>query len=968
MAKVKGKIHLCNTLDFRGNFTNIQGFEGKDIFQRYNSLKNIIEKEVDEEFQHFLSEPVLSMDKADVEWHCVNYSDTPTNILALDSFESSTYLEIKERTLNHFNSVILSLEKNGKQSESDLLRDAIKFIDDKFIFCFDNKVVLGVWGMSLRKNATNYFGLVAKSHGVKNNIRFDLGDNAENRTEKVLKKTKGYVIQSTDIPDVKPLEGFTFLGWNQDPNNYAVLSDVTFVAQYEKIQAPITPISNHVVKFIIGEESSNAGVVELNKSAGDTISISDIPKVEVREGYEFVGWNNSPYDHEVNADTSFTAQFSEKKVVDPITRDQLPWYLRLWNWLKKLLFGKGCLRWLLWLLLLLLIIFLVMWLLRSCGNGDHTVSNPIPDPINDKPFVREDPRSGRGGIYNPGAPYTPDPTPPEYRDVLPPNEGVMPPIDTTKFVRNPGAPVVVGNRINILMENEDKSIMDLAKKFKEKYPDASYTVVYYDDVVKRMQIELPEQDRLKIKEEIPRVFAPEYTLFVFDEALFESSYAPNDPAFREGDKSWYLKTIKAEESWDLTTGNDKLTIAIVDNGFNTQHPEFKGKIVMPYNVWKHSNEVFAQVEDHGTHVAGTALALMDNSEGLCGIAPKCAFMPIQVANENDVMTTTSILDGVLYALYQGADVINISLGSVFDENMPENVQLDLQENHFKEEERLWSEIMKIADKHKATIVLAAGNDNMLAGLDAFHRPKNFIVVSALDKEGGLVNKAEFSNYGQYSTISAPGVDIFSSFGASGYEYMSGTSMAAPVVTGAVALLKSINKDLTSEEIICILQGTGLPVGGNIGNLIQLSEALKKVQSGQYENCKGRVQPETPSSGDVQFLLKWNNYNDLDLSCLDPQGHLIWYKNRLVPSGGLLEIDMNVNPSQSKEPIENIFWPTGSAPKGKYQVYIHCFQQHEQSIGATTYNLLVHYGNTTQNLTGEIRAEEGKKLIYTFDYK
>ena len=429
-----------------------------------------------------------------------------------------------------------------------------------------------------------------------------------------------------------------------------------------------------------------------------------------------------------------------------------------------------------------------------------------------------------------------------------------------------------------------------------------------------------------------------------------------------------MKTIKAEESWDLTKGSNKLTIAIVDNGFNAQHPEFKNKIVMPYNVWTHSNVIFAQEEDHGTHVAGTALALMDNSEGLCGIAPNCAFMPIQVANENDVMTTTSILDGVLYALYQGADVINISLGSVFDENMPENVQLDLQENHFKEEERLWSEIMKIADKHKATIVLAAGNDNMLAGLDAFHRPKNFIVVSALDKEGGLVNKAEFSNYGQYSTISAPGVDIFSSFGASGYEYMSGTSMAAPVVTGAVALLKSINKDLTSEEIICILQGTGLPVGGNIGNLIQLSEALKKVQSGQYENCKGRVQPETPSSGDVQFLLKWNNYNDLDLSCLDPQGHLIWYKNRLVPSGGLLEIDMNVNPSQSKEPIENIFWPTGSAPKGKYQVYIHCFQQHDQSIGSTPYNLLVHYGNTNQTFTGEIKPEEGRKLIYTFDYK
>ncbi len=76
-------------------------------------------------------------------------------------------------------------------------------------------------------------------------------------------------------------------------------------------------------------------------------------------------------------------------------------------------------------------------------------------------------------------------------DVLPPNQGELPPIDTTKIIREPGNPVIIGNRLNILMENEDKSIMDLAKEFKEKYPDNKYKVVYYDDVVKRMQIEVP---------------------------------------------------------------------------------------------------------------------------------------------------------------------------------------------------------------------------------------------------------------------------------------------------------------------------------------------------------------------------------------------------------------------------------------------------------------------------------------------
>jgi hypothetical protein len=204
--------------------------------------------------------------------------------------------------------------------------------------------------------------------------------------------------------------------------------------------------------------------------------------------------------------------------------------------------GRGCLKWLLWLLLLLLLLLLFSWLFRRCSHGD---AEPIPDPINDKPWVHDDPRVGDGGgIYDPGNPYEAIPTPPEYNDVLPPNQGVIPPIDTTKIIRKPGNPVIVSNRLNILMENEDKSIMDLAKVFKQKYPDDKYKVVYYDDVVKRMQIEVPPEERLRLKSEIPGKFAPEYELFVFDESLFEGSYSPSDPAFADSNKRMVFENYK----------------------------------------------------------------------------------------------------------------------------------------------------------------------------------------------------------------------------------------------------------------------------------------------------------------------------------------------------------------------------------------------------------------------------------------
>ncbi|MDR1182842.1 MAG: S8 family serine peptidase, partial [Bacteroidales bacterium] len=374
-----------------------------------------------------------------------------------------------------------------------------------------------------------------------------------------------------------------------------------------------------------------------------------------------------------------------------------------------------------------------------------------------------------------------------------------------------------------------------------------------DDVVKRMQIEIPKEEREQLKQSIPGQFAPEYELFVFDEALFKGVYTPNDPAFADPGKAWYLNAVHASQAWDITRGSEKITVAIVDNGFNLKHPELRGKVVQPYNVWTHSDEIFPQQVDHGTHVAGTALAVAGNGKGLCGIAPNCKFMPVQVADKRGMMTTTSALDGILYALYQGADVVNVSLCSQFAglSQFPESAQQELIRSHFKEEERLWREIMRIAASHNSTIVVAAGNDNVLAGIEALQRPELFITVSAVDKNSQSFDKAGFSNYGPFSTVSAPGVDIYSSTGKNDYQAMTGTSMAAPIVAGAVALMKSMNDTITTKQIICILQSTGVETRGNIGKLIQLDKALEKVKSG--EECVEPCNATVASGGDEGYV-------------------------------------------------------------------------------------------------------------------
>jgi subtilisin family serine protease len=899
MPRVRGKEQLCSSE--KRYFKSVQGVGTHNLFDRYSGIEGIINRRIDLAYRYFLAQPVEENDT--IIWFTKPYNETPKRFSDLSNEELSKYAEIKNQTLKQYQQLIHQLEGEGKTSEAAYFESSLKYINDDFVYCYDGIVVLGIWGMQLSETLRESLGTVSKNLFQEK------------------KQTTLPPIEESPAPEIEEITE-------------------------EPVEAP-----TYNVRFKTSEGGTIAEQKRITKYAGETISENELPSIEATEGYEFLGWDRDPLNFAIDQDTEFTALF---RAIPP---PKLPWYKRFWNWLKRLFLEKGCLKWLLWLLLILFLI----WLLRECCEDE---ARPIPSPIDEKPWIKDDSlsREGDGGIYDPGNPYEPVPTPPEFQDILPPNQGEMPPFDSTKIIRRPGNPVIISNRLNILMEDENKSIMDLAKDFKANYSSDKYKVVYYDDVVKRMQIEVPPAERENIKLEIPRKFVPKYKLFVFDESLFEGEYIPKDPAFSSADKSWYLKAINAPKAWDITRGSDKITIAVVDNGFSLNHPELKSKVVMPYNVWTHSKEIFAQRVDHGTHVAGTALAEMDNQLGLSGIAPKCAFMPIQVANNQGLMTTTSILDGILYALYQGADVINVSLGMQFTGPLSIDAQQNLQNNHYKEEERLWNKVMQISNNHKAIVVIAAGNENILAGVNPMSRPKNFIVVSAVDKNNRNVEKARFSNFGEYSTVSAPGVDIYSSVGNNSYQMMKGTSMAAPIVTGAIALMKSLKPDITAEQITCVLKSTGIPANGEIGNFIQLDKALFKVKSGNYSGCNSQL--AIPSSGDVQVLLNWENYNDLDLFCIDPNNDIISFQNTKVPSGGQLEIDMNAQYPGSITPIENIYWPRGGAPNGKYSVYLVYYNQHIDK-NETPYTIKVKYGNKTEVFKGKIKDKGSSIPITTF---
>lgn len=510
--------------------------------------------------------------------------------------------------------------------------------------------------------------------------------------------------------------------------------------------------------------------------------------------------------------------------------------------MKKVFFGKnfkkgipfwqpwglmGYLGRLLVFLLMLFVLLLLLSLFRGCNNGSDT-GGQIPggsDSDWNQPI--------EGG---------------EEVGLPAPEDNVLPPFQESEPIPNPengGATEIYPNLLYVIFDSDanDETFKTFAKKFTSLYVAPEHKIEYYNTNSKTAVLSVPEEKREAICNNLPQQISEIDFYIVPVEVMTQyAEVKPNDPAFNDVNKSWYFKPIQMFEAWEITQGSSDIIVGIVDSYMDLNHPELAGdRAIYPFSVTKGNANVAppsgidVSMAGHGTLVTSVAVGNANNGEGSAGIAPKCRFIPVSIG---DALNTVTMVEGILYCMYHGASVVNISCGANFPPDitrMPLEKQIEFSEQYGKRQEDMWDYVFKLADKRNVTIVWAAGNANCFGAMDVSKRNDSTIRVSAVDQN---LKRAEFSNFGNFSdrdiyesTISAPGVDIWGALPNNSYEAWAGTSFSAPIITGVVALLKSENKDLTTKQIIKILQSTGKPVSGSpeIGNLVQVKDALIKAK-------------------------------------------------------------------------------------------------------------------------------------------
>lgn len=415
-------------------------------------------------------------------------------------------------------------------------------------------------------------------------------------------------------------------------------------------------------------------------------------------------------------------------------------------------------------------------------------------------------------------------------------EQVAPPLNTEKIIPSPDSlSYIAGDRLNVYVLKGGE-LNDFISRFRKEWPDASrYQVVNPDTTLRRVVVICPEEELESMLEEIPRRMEPSLEVVALPENIYEGNARTNDPAMKDTRLSYYFDMTGAIPAWDREMGSEDVIVAVLDGGFDLSHPELQGKIVKPYDAVTHTSQVpnVMACQGHATHVSGTAAGKANNNSGAAGLAPGCKIMPINVFAVNGQSYDSAIIDGIMYAVTQGANVINMSLGSAWGPMMkllpPEQLEELARTRQVKEAE-IWNKVFDFAESRGVTIIKAAGNENIPSGLDPMNRSEHALVVSAVSPAG---TQAIFdpltrdgSNYGPLCRISAPGVEIYNAMTGGNYASLQGTSMAAPQVAGGAALLKSRHPDWDPATIRKVLIGTARPARSpNIGPVMYLAAAL-----------------------------------------------------------------------------------------------------------------------------------------------
>jgi len=249
--------------------------------------------------------------------------------------------------------------------------------------------------------------------------------------------------------------------------------------------------------------------------------------------------------------------------------------------------------------------------------------------------------------------------------------------------------------------------------------------------------------------------------------------------------------IGADHVWNLGYTGEGVTVAILDTGIDTDHPELVNSIVdcVPMGLYESCEDD----NGHGTHVAGIITADGVNEDAK-GVAPDTKIWMGKVCNLEGVCCGSDIAEGIEYVVKNKiAEIISLSIGGG-------GTRRPNCDNNFLAQKVNW------AVENDLTVVVSAGNDPTVVSAPGC--ASGAIAVGAVDKSDLL---ASFSGRGKALDIVAPGVSIFSSI-IDGYYSWSGTSMATPHVSATVALIKQNNPEWTDKEIKEALYNSAVNLG------------------------------------------------------------------------------------------------------------------------------------------------------------
>jgi subtilisin family serine protease len=285
----------------------------------------------------------------------------------------------------------------------------------------------------------------------------------------------------------------------------------------------------------------------------------------------------------------------------------------------------------------------------------------------------------------------------------------------------------------------------------------------------------------------------------------------NDPRFNE---QWAFTKVPFESAWTTVGTGTGITVAVVDTGVMAAHPDLSGQVLNgAHFLHSDSGEPvppgIGGTEDgsgHGTHVAGTVAAKSNNGTGVSGAAPGAQILPVKVLCADGNGFTSDVADGIVWAVDNGAKVINLSLGGG-----PTPAE---------------QAAVEYARDNGVVVVAAGGNDGNggPASYPAAYSDQytNVIAVAATDNNNGHPSYGTSGNKAGYLDVSAPGgvpaagcnaaVEILSTWNDGDYCAIAGTSMSTPHVSAAAALLRSANGACTAAQVKTRIRSTATDLG------------------------------------------------------------------------------------------------------------------------------------------------------------